>query len=60
MFVIPHKMSEYFSYYGIDANIQEYSSWREHNSYAKEAYDNGLRPLEARDMGDHILVFLGP
>ena len=60
VFVIPHKMSEYFSYYGIDANIQEYSSWREHNSYAKEAYDNGLRPLEARDMGDHILVFLGP
>ena len=59
-FLIPHRMSTYFSYYGIDANIQEYANWHEHNIYAKEAYDYGLKPFDVRDLGDHILVFLGP
>ena len=60
VFIIKDKMKEYFSYYGIDANIQDFTSWREHNTYVAEAADLGMRPMEIRDLGDHILVYLGP
>ena len=48
-----------FSYYGFDINSDNYITWSIHNRYVQEAVENGMKPLDVKDMGDYILVFLG-
>ena len=49
-----------FSYYGYDLNIDDsYFDRKTNQEYTKIAMDNNMKPLEIRDMGDYILVYLG-
>ena len=57
-FTIKDIMDEYFSYFGFDFDIKHFTTWKEHNFYAKEVSENGLNPYDVRDMGDHILVYI--
>ncbi|MBQ6342957.1 MAG: hypothetical protein IJI41_07545 [Anaerolineaceae bacterium] len=55
-------MGEYFSYYGFDIQTLDQMTWRTHNDYLKQAVDTTgeLHPLEILDLGDILLVYLGP
>ena len=52
-------MKKLFSYCGYDLNISRRFNKRETNDLAKQAKKNGMNPLEIRDMGDYVLVYLG-
>ena len=53
------EMAEYFSYYGFDFNFMEKLSQKRFNKYTKTAREENMQPLEIRDMGEYILVYLG-
>lgn len=49
-----------FSYYGFDLNIDDsYFDRNTNKEYEKIALENNMKPLEIKDMGDYILVYLG-
>ena len=56
------QMKEYFSYYGFDIQTLDPMTWRIHNDYLKQAVDTvgELHPLDILDLGDLLLVYLGP
>jgi len=49
----------YFSYYGYDINVAKTTSEEEDQYYQTIAEENQMKPLEIRDMGEYILVYLG-
>ncbi len=54
----PRMMKEIFSYYGYDITVPEVLSWRSYSDYVQISLDEGMKPLEIRDMGDYLLVLL--
>lgn len=57
-------IKKYMSYYGFDLNVLENLSDKEEDKlkgyYEKIAKENNMKPYEIKDMGDYILVYLGP
>lgn len=57
-------IKEYLSYYGFDINVLENLTDEEEDKlkgyYEKIAKEEKMKPLEIKDMGEYILVYLGP
>ena len=53
-----NQMKSLFSYCGYDLNIKKGYS-KEIQKYTEKAESLHMKPLETRDMGDYILVYLG-
>ena len=56
-------MQRYLSYYGFDINVPEVIEGDEKEyllCYEEVAVSEGMKPLDIKDMGDYILVYLGP
>lgn len=56
-------MQRYLSYYGFDINVPDEIEGDEKEyllRYEEIAVNEGMKPLDIRDMGDYILVYLGP
>ena len=52
-------LKKYFSYYGYDINVIEEATPQKRGEYYQLAIEEQMKPLEIRDMGDYVLVFLG-
>ncbi len=52
-------MADLFAYYGFDIKTRSIISQKEIDQYTKIARSEGMKPLEIKDMGDYILVFMG-
>ena len=48
------------SYYGFDIKVDEEMTYDEVKEYTKIAEKNNMKTFEIKDMGDYILVYLGP
>lgn len=57
-------LQRYLSYYGFDIKVLENLTDEEEDKlkgyYELIAKDNNMKPYEIKDMGDYILVYLGP
>ena len=57
-------LKNYMSYYGFDITVLEDLSDEEEKKlkgyYELIAKEEGMKPLEIKDMGDYIMVYLGP
>mgnify|MGYP003313755489 CR=1 FL=1 len=57
-------LKRYLSYYGFDINVLSDLTDEEEDRlkgyYEKIAKQEGMKPYEVKDMGDYILVYLGP
>jgi hypothetical protein len=53
-------IEHFFSYCGYDLNIENMKDEEMLTKYSKIAEDEKMKPYEAKDMGDYILVYLGP
>lgn len=57
-------LKEYLSYFGYDINVLENLSEKEEDKlkgyYESIAKKENMKPYEIKDMGDYILVYLGP
>ena len=57
-------LKNYMAYYGFDINVLENLSKEEEDKlkgyYELIAKEEGMKPFEIKDMGDYILVYLGP
>ena len=56
-------MQRYLSYYGFDINVPDEIEGDEKEyllRYEEIAVNEGMKPLDIKDMGDYILVYLGP
>lgn len=56
-------MQRYLSYYGFDINVPEVIEGDEKEyllRFEEVAVSEGMKPLDIKDMGDYILVYLGP
>lgn len=48
------------SYYGFDVKVDEEMTYDEVKKYTMIAENNNMKPFEIKDIGDYILVYLGP
>ena len=53
-------IERFFSYCGYDLDIENMKNEEMLIKYSKIAEDEKMKPYEAKDMGDYILVYLGP
>ncbi|MBQ6503268.1 MAG: glucosyltransferase domain-containing protein [Flexilinea sp.] len=52
-------MQEYLSYYGYEVETPDELPWYKYENYLYQAKDLNMIPLEIRDTGEYILVYLG-
>ena len=53
-------LAEIFSYYGFDIQTKDHITYDEFLMYSHLAEDMNMHPLDIRDVGDVILVYMGP
>lgn len=54
-----HYLGEYFSYYGYDIEVYDKISNEERAEFLSIATEYSMKPLEIKDMGEYVLVYLG-